>query len=84
MDERQKQEFKCFISQKIGLEEDDALSNDITMDELNMDSLDVFELLLDIEGEYNITINENDIQHLKSIGDLEARVAECLSEEKSR
>ena len=40
------------------------------IDDLNLDSLDIVELMMKMEDEFNITIPEDDAEGLKSIGDV--------------
>lgn len=53
----------------------DADKEDITADtriaeDLNADSLDVVELLMAIEDEFEITIPDEEIENLKTVGDV--------------
>jgi acyl carrier protein len=41
-----------------------------TADDLGLDSLDLFELIMDIEDEFNIEISDDDIGKLKTFQDL--------------
>ncbi|MBQ6847602.1 MAG: acyl carrier protein [Clostridia bacterium] len=53
----------------------DADENELTMEtniakDLDADSLDVVELLMTIEDEFNIEIPDEEIENIKTIGDL--------------
>jgi acyl carrier protein len=53
----------------------DADENDMTMDtdiakDLGADSLDVVELLMAIEDEFDIEVPDEEIENIKTIGDL--------------
>ena len=53
----------------------DANADDMTMDtkiadDLNADSLDVVELLMSIEDEFEVEIPDEEIENLKTIGDV--------------
>ena len=53
----------------------DANADDMTMDTkiadaLNADSLDVVELLMSIEDEFEVEIPDEEIENLKTIGDV--------------
>lgn len=53
----------------------DANEEDLTMDtniakDLNADSLDVVELLMSIEDEFDVEIPDEEIENIKTIGDL--------------
>lgn len=46
-----------------------SLETDIAKD-LNADSLDVVEILMSIEDEFNVEIPDEEIENIKTIGDL--------------
>ncbi len=53
----------------------DASKDDMTMDtdianDLGADSLDVVELLMSIEDDFEVEIPDEQIEHIKTIGDL--------------
>ena len=53
----------------------DASADDMTMDtdiagDLGADSLDVVELLMSIEDEFDVEIPDEEIENIKTIGDL--------------
>ncbi len=53
----------------------DADENEMTMEtniakDLDADSLDVVELLMTIEDEFNVEIPDEEIENIKTIGDL--------------
>lgn len=49
-------------------EEDDSITKETLLTELNLDSLDIAELIMNIEDEFNITVDER--ESLKSIGNV--------------
>ncbi|MDD2269369.1 MAG: phosphopantetheine-binding protein [Eubacteriales bacterium] len=49
-------------------EEDDSITKETLLTELNLDSLDIAELIMNIEDEFNTTVDER--ESLKSIGDV--------------
>ncbi len=44
------------------------------IDDLGADSLDMVELMMSVEEEFNITINDSDAQNFKTIGDVIAYI----------
>ena len=62
-------------SKNLLAEQLDADENDMTMDtdiakDLGADSLDVVELLMAIEDEFDIEVPDEEIENIKTIGDL--------------
>ncbi len=52
-----------------------SLSANTTFEELNIDSLDMVELLMGIEDEFDITVDDEDVENFTTLGD----VAEYIS-----
>ncbi|MEE1154685.1 MAG: acyl carrier protein [Acutalibacteraceae bacterium] len=51
--------------------EEDAITADTTIqDDLGADSLDVVDLLMTIEEEFEVEIPDSEIENLKTVGDL--------------
>lgn len=51
-------------------EEDDSITVESQLTELNLDSLDIAELIMNVEDEFSITVDERDA--LKTVGDVVA------------
>ena len=63
------QKVKAIIVDKLGVDD-----NMVTMDanfstDLNADSLDTVDLIMEIEKEFNITIPEEETQNIATVGD---------------
>lgn len=57
------------ISSKTKVKKEEIrLESDFELD-LNLDSLDIVEIVMAIEDEFNITISDDDIQKLKTVKD---------------
>jgi acyl carrier protein len=63
------QKVKAIIVDKLGVDE-----NEVTMDanfstDLNADSLDTVDLIMEFEKEFNISIPEEETQNIATVGD---------------
>ena len=59
----------------------DNLSEDsVIKDALVIDSLDMLELVIDIEAEFEIQIQDNEVQDLKSLADIKKLIHEKTKE----
>ena len=63
------QKVKAIIVDKLGVDE-----NEVTMDanfstDLNADSLDTVDLIMEFEKEFNISIPEGETQNIATVGD---------------
>lgn len=56
------------------------VSSDATFDALGLDSLDVVELSVKVEDEFNIDIDEDDLKDVATVGDAVSMVSKKLGE----
>ncbi|MBA3548821.1 MAG: acyl carrier protein [Nannocystis sp.] len=61
-----------------------VMSTTLLRDDLNMDSLDVIALVLDLEREFSITIPEDDIDHFWLVGDMVESVERAVRKKEGR
>lgn len=60
------EEIRDIICEQLGIEKDDV-TLDTTFEELGADSLDLFQIVIEIEEKYNVQIEE--VEGLKTIKD---------------
>lgn len=58
---------KSIIVDQLGVEEDD-ISMETSFEELNADSLDIVELIMALEEEFDIDIPDEDAEKMKTVG----------------
>ncbi len=70
-----------FLQARLGLAQtpDDSLD---LRDDLGMDSLDAVELVMDLELEYHLEISDDELEKLRSVGDVR-RLVDALSREQA-
>ena len=61
--------IKEIISRQTDIDED-TLTEDTTMEEITADSLDIVEMLMDIEETFDVDISDEDAKKLTTIGEL--------------
>lgn len=61
---------KKIVVQQLGADPDNVTREKYFMDDLGADSLDVVELIMAIEEEFDICIPEKDCDSLKTVGSL--------------
>lgn len=78
---REDLEKKIFelISDKLGINEDEiSIDSDFRKD-LSADSLDISELMMNLEDEFSVIVPESDMVNLKTVGDVVNYVRQKLS-----
>ena len=64
------EKVKVILSEQFDVEED-SLTNDTDLqDDLGADSLDVVDLLMSIEDEFEIEIPDEEIENIRTVGEL--------------
>ena len=58
------------LAEQLDAEKEDITADTRIAEGLNADSLDVVELLMAIEDEFEITIPDEEIENLKTVGDV--------------
>ncbi len=58
------------VAEKIGIDEDDISRDTRFTEDLNADSLDTVELIMDLEDEFEIAIGDEEAGKLQTIGDV--------------
>ena len=58
------------LAEQLDADKEDKTADTRIAEDLNADSLDVVELLMAIEDEFEITIPDEEIENLKTVGDV--------------
>jgi acyl carrier protein len=64
------EKVKAILSEQFDVEEDSITSDTNIADDLGADSLDVVDLLMSIEDEFEIEIPDEEVENLKTVGEL--------------
>lgn len=62
--------IKGIICEQFSVEEDAVEMETLFVDDLGADSLDIAELVMALEEEYDITIDDEDLENAKSVADV--------------
>ena len=60
------------ISEQLGLSAEFDFSEETTWEEINADSLDLVEIVMSIEDEFQIEIDDDAVSSMRNMGDLVA------------
>lgn len=69
-DYKMDEKVKKIIEEQLGVEGDKIQENASFIDDLGADSLDIVELVMAMEEEYDIEIPDEDAEKLKTVGDV--------------
>ncbi len=64
------EKVKAIIMEQLGISDEDMITMDTTLEELGADSLDLVEVIMAIEDEFDVQIKDEDLEKLKSVSDL--------------
>lgn len=70
-------EVRELISNRLEIEQD-KISEVTTFDELGADSLDLVDVIADIESEYEVEISDEEIGRVKTVEDIEKLLSERI------
>jgi len=61
---------KALCKANPGLEESKVVSNALLKDDLDIDSLDMVEIAMSLEDIFNITLSEDEMENITTVGDV--------------
>ena len=64
------EKLKAIICEQLDLEEDDVKLTSNILEDLGADSLDVVDLIMSIEDEFDIEVPDEAIEGIKTVGDV--------------
>ncbi len=70
---------KAIIVDKLGVDESQVTLDASFAADLNADSLDTVELIMEFEKEFNITIPDEDTQKIATVGDAVAYIEKAVA-----
>jgi acyl carrier protein len=68
------EKVKVILSEQFDVEEENISADTDIQDDLGADSLDVVDLLMSIEDEFEIEIPDEDVETVKTVGQLVAYI----------
>ena len=72
-------QIRAVVANQLGVESTDLVPEASILDDLGADSLDVVELVMAIEEEFDIEVPDEDVEAMRTIGDMERYVTEHAS-----
>lgn len=72
------EKIRELIVDQFGVDEDSVTMETSFADDLNADSLDVVELIMAIEEEFNLEIEDSEVEHIQLVSDVVNYISEKL------
>ncbi|EEG77215.1 acyl carrier protein [Dethiobacter alkaliphilus] len=60
---------KGLISEQLGVDEGE-IAKETSFEDLDADSLDIVELVMSLEEEFNLEISDEEVENIKTVGDV--------------
>ena len=67
------------ITEQLGVSKDEVALNASFLDDLGADALDIVELVMSMEEEFDVEIPDDDVERLRTIGDAIVYLKERLA-----
>lgn len=64
------EKVKAIIVDQLSISDEDLITPETTLEDLGADSLDMVEVIMAIEDEFDVQIKDEDLETLKSVNDL--------------
>lgn len=61
---------KEIVCEQLGVAEDEVAANASFIEDLGADSLDIVELVMALEEEYDLEISDDDAEKIRTVGDI--------------
>ena len=71
------EKVKELVAEQLGIKAESIKEDSNIIEDLGADSLDVIEMLMTLEDEYGITIPDDQISQVKTIGEIVNLIEKC-------
>lgn len=72
------EKIRGIVADQLGIEEDNINLETSFIDDLNADSLDLFQIIMELEDEFNVKVE--DVENIKTVGDA-VKFVESVTQE---
>lgn len=64
------EKVKAIVMDQLAITDEDMITLNTTLEDLGADSLDMVEVIMAIEDEFDVQIKDEDLENLKTLADL--------------
>ena len=72
------EKIAALIADQFGIEASNITKDTSFTDDLSADSLDIVELIMAIEQEFDISVNDEDVENVKTVGDVVSHIEKLV------
>ncbi|MDO5734573.1 MAG: acyl carrier protein [Eubacteriales bacterium] len=72
------QKIRQMLSEELGVDEDRIQMDSNFIDDLNADSLDIVDMIVEMEHEFDLSIPDEEAERIKTVGDAVEFIADNL------
>lgn len=72
------EKVRAILCEQLELDEDSVTMESLILDDLGADSLDIVDLVMSIEDEFEIEVPDEEIENVKSVGDVVKFIEESI------
>ena len=76
MGDNLEKKLRLIVADRLGVEFSEVTPEATILDDLGADSLDVVELVMELEEKFDIEIPDEDVERMRTVGDMERYVTE--------
>ena len=73
------EKLRAIISEVIGVDESEIQAESKFIDDLGADSLDIFQIIMGIEEEFNVEISNEDAEGISTVGDALDKIKNAIN-----
>ncbi|MDD7218817.1 MAG: acyl carrier protein [Blautia sp.] len=72
------EKLKSVIAEVLGINPDSITSDTTFVDDLGADSLDIFQIIMGIEEEFDIELEDDAVEQIRTVGDAVAAIRQMI------
>ena len=72
------EKLKSVIAEVLGINPDSITSDTTFVDDLGADSLDIFQIIMGIEEEFDIELEDDAVEQIRTLGDAVAAIRQMI------
>lgn len=72
------EKVRTLIAEQFGVEENKITPETTFTEDLSADSLDIVELIMTLEQTFNVSVNDEEVENVKTVGDVVSHIEKLI------